>query len=163
VTAPVVLHANTDLVAVAWVAGTPGFVDGMVSTRLPSPPGSWADTDTQVGTGFVTVRPAGTGKVTPAYGLYGPVITLDAYAYKVGSSKPQWNKANNLLMAVVDATHDYNAPARDVTLPGGYPPARVTGAWVTQMPRRAYGDAGNYAHFTMDLSLSWVELPASTP
>lgn len=152
----ITLCANTDLVAVAWASTVPGLSSSMVATTLPSPPGSWADTTTQVGTGFVTARTTG-GTEEPAYGLRGPVVTFDCYAYKVGSAHPQWNKACNIAELIAAATRNYQQPAWGLSLPNNYPPARVVGAWMVESPRRAYGDPGNYAHYTLSVQLKWVQ------
>ncbi|HEX3778532.1 MAG TPA: hypothetical protein VHX38_02615 [Pseudonocardiaceae bacterium] len=145
------LYANTDLVAQAWLATVPGITADMVGAVLPAP-AAWADKQ-----GFVTARTVG-GADNPDYQLNGPVVTVDVYSYSATSARPPWNAANNLASAIWLHAHDRSAPARDVTLSGSYPPARVSGAWVLSPPRRAYADAGDYAHFILDLQLKWVQL-----
>jgi hypothetical protein len=149
VTAPT-LYANTDLVAQAWLATVPGITADMVGATLPEPQ-AWADKQ-----GFVTAM-ATAGGDQPDYPLNGPVVLLDVYAYQLGSARPPWAQANNLASAIWWAARDRDVPAKDVTLPAGYPAARVTGAWTLGTPRRAYGDQGNYAHFRLDLQLKWVQ------
>lgn len=149
-TAPTLL-ANTDLVAQAWLATVPGITADMVGAVLPTPE-SWLDKQ-----GFVTTRTVG-GADNPDYQLNGPVVTIDVYAYSATSSRPPWGQANDLATRIWLHAHDRTTPARDVTLPGDYPPARVTGAWTLGAPRRAYSDAGDYAHFVLDMQLKWVAL-----
>lgn len=145
------LLANTDLVAQAWLATVPGITADMVGAVLPNVT-AWEDKQ-----GFITARTVG-GADHPDYQLNGPVVTVDVYSYKAGSARPPWNQANNLATGIWLSARNREAPARDVTLPGGYPPARVTAAWSMASPRRAYGDAGNFAHFILDLQLKWVQL-----
>lgn len=149
-TAPV-LYANTDLVMQAWLAAVPGLSTDMVGATLPIV-SAWQDKQ-----GFVTER-ALPGADNHDYPLNGPVVTLDIYSYRAGSARPPWHQANNLASAIWFASRNRNAPAMDLTFPGGYPPARVTGIWGITSPRRAYGDQGNFAHFVMDLQVKWVQL-----
>lgn len=153
-TAPV-LRANTDLVAQAWLAGVPGLTSAMVGSQLPSDNSTWA------ASGFVTVRTSG-GRPVLDNALRQPVITVDTWACKVTSSKVPWNKANYLAECIVRACYPRTdseriAVPRLLTLPAGYPHARVLSAVVVTEPRRSYGDIGLYASYTFDLSLSWVD------
>jgi len=143
------LRANTELVAIAWLGGVTGLTSAMVAATLP------ADNTTWAASGFVTVRTVGGSP-----GLYvpmrEPVVTLDFWAVKPGSSKPPWYQANALAELVDAGTRASNA-GRPVTLPSGYNAARVFSAYFVNEPRRAYGDAGDYAHYTGDLALHWID------
>lgn len=145
-----VLRANTELVAVAWLAGVEGLAPGMVAATLPTDNTTWA------ASGFVTVRTVGgaPGLYTP---LRAPVVTVDTWAVRSGTSKPPWFQAN-YLAELVDRGCRASNVQRTLTLPSGYPAARVLSAYLVQEPRRAYGDAGDYAHYTADLTLCWVDL-----
>ncbi len=141
---------NTELVAIAWLGGVEGLSPSTVGATLPKDQTTWA------GTGFVTVRTSGGAPAiyTP---MRHPVVTLDFYAVKPGSSKPPWFMANELA-ELVDIGCRADAAPRSVTLPGNYPVARVFTAYFLQEPRRSYADAGDYAHYVADLALNWAAL-----
>lgn len=143
-------HPTTELVAVAWLKGITAL-GGAVATELPADTSSWAST------GFVQVQGVGG---TPALDLpvARPVVSVDFWWVAPSSSKPPWNKANQLAEHL--RAHLSSAwAARVVTLPAGYASARVTGAWLLTEPRRIRDDAADYAHFQADLQLNWVEVP----
>jgi hypothetical protein len=153
-TAPALL-ATTELVAVAWLGGVEGLSDSMVGTSLPSDVGEWAET------GYIVVTPAG-GDGGLDVPLRTPVVTCHAWAVTPDSAKPPTRWAAQLAERIVRATlpldrEGLRAIGRPLTLPDGYPGARVLSAQ-TFGPRPAYGDAGGYAHFVVDLQLNWVEL-----
>lgn len=154
-TAPV-LHANNELVAVAWLAGVTGLTPDMVATTLPKDPTVWANT------GFVTAPTTVGGALPAGYAYRSPVVTVKCWATRPGSNKPPWGQAAHLASLVVDGCYAPDGRGtgsiRRVTLPGGYPGAQVTGAWIPTEPRRSYGDAGDYACYVLDLALRWVEL-----
>lgn len=143
------LHANTDLVAVAWL-GTAQGLTGIVGATLPKDTSGWAST------GFVTVRTSG-GSPDPYVPLRRPVVTVDCWGVSPGSVKPPWALANGLAELVAAACRASDV-GRLLTLPGGYPTARVLDAYLVSEPRRAYGDQGGYARFVVDVALNWVEL-----
>ncbi len=149
------LRANTDLVAVAWLGGTVGLTTDMVGSQLPADATTWSTN------GFVTVRTSG-GRPVLDNALRGPVVTVDTWACKPTSSKPPWNKANALAELIVRACYPRTDAERTnlcrlLTLPSGYPAARVLSAYPVTEPRRNYGDIGDYASFTFDLQLNWVD------
>lgn len=152
---PLVLRANTDIVAVAWLGGVTGLTADMVSTQLPTDANTWGTS------GFVTVRTSG-GRPVLDNPLRQPVVTVDTWACKPTSSKPLWNRANELAELIVRACYprdeaEKQALCRLLTLPTGYPAARVLSAYPVTEPRRSYGDIGDYASFTFDLQLNWVD------
>jgi len=150
-----ILRANTDLVAVAWLGGVAGLTAAMVGAQLP------ADATTWITSGFVTVRTSG-GRPVLDNALRGPVVTVDTWACKPTSSKPPWNRANELAELVVRACYPRTDAERTnlcrlLTLPGSYPAVRVLSAYPVTEPRRSYGDIGDYASYTFDLQLNWVD------
>lgn len=152
----VTLRANTDLVAVAWLGGVTGLSTAMVGSVLPSDATTWSTN------GFVTVRTSG-GRPVLDNALRGPVVTVDTWACKPTSSKPPWGQANYLAELIVRACYPRTdaervAIQRTLLLPTGYPQARVLSAYPVTEPRRSYGDIGDYAAFTFDLQLNWVDL-----
>lgn len=144
------LRASTELVAATWLRGVAGLSSAMVATQLPKDTTAWS------ASGFVTVRTVGgsPGLYVP---LRSPVVTVDCWAVNPGSAKPPWFAANALAELI-----DLGCRAADVnrtlTLPTGYPDARVLSAYLLSEPRRAYGDSGDYAHYIFDLALHWVDL-----
>lgn len=152
----VTLRANSDLVAVAWLGGVTGLSTAMVGSVLPSDATSWSTN------GFVTVRTSG-GRPVLDNALRGPVVTVDTWACKPTSSKPPWGQANYLAELIVRGCYPRTdaervAIQRTLTLPANYPQARVLSAYPVTEPRRSYGDIGDYAAFTFDLQLNWVDL-----
>jgi hypothetical protein len=144
------LRANTELVAVAWLAGVTGLSSAMVASTLPQDETTWS------AAGFVTVRTSG-GSPGIHVPMRAPVVTLDFWGVRPSSSKPPWFQAN-YLAELVDAGCRATGAGRTVTLPTNYPAAHVHSAYFVQEPRRAYGDQGDYAHYIADLALYWTDL-----
>ncbi|WP_297699638.1 hypothetical protein [Mycobacterium sp.] len=147
---PTILRANTELVAMAWLAGVTGLTSDMVAAVLPKDTTAWA------ATGFVTVRAVG-GAPGIHVPMRQPVVTVDTWAVRPGSAKPPWFLANHLAELVDVGCRAVDA-SRTVTLPTNYGTARVHSAYLVSEPRRAYGDQGDYARYTTDLALNWVDL-----
>lgn len=147
---PLLLRANTELVAVAWLQGVQGLSNAMVATTLPKDNASWTST------GFVTARTTG-GQPGVHVPLRSPVVTVDTWAISPSSDKPPWGKANYLAELIDQGCRSGHAQ-RAVTLPVNYPGARVLSAYLLSEPRRAYGDQGDYARYTADLAVHWVDL-----
>lgn len=150
------LRANTELVAVAWLAGATGLSSSMVATTLPTDATTWA------ATGFVTVRTSG-GAPAVDTPLRRPVVTVDTWAVNPTSAKPRWGLANYLAEVIARACDPLSdvermAIQRPLVLPANYPAAVVKSAWIVSEPRRAYGDPGNYGHYVLDMALRWVDL-----
>lgn len=143
------MRANTELVAIAWLGGVTGLTSAMVAATLP------ADNTTWAASGFVTVRTVG-GAPGIHVPLRQPVVMVDCWAVKPGSSKPPWFQAN-ALAELIDAGCRASTAQRPVTLPTGYPTARVLSAYLVSEPRRAYGDQGDYARYTVDMALNWTD------
>ncbi|HEY3689644.1 MAG TPA: hypothetical protein VGL46_05000 [Pseudonocardiaceae bacterium] len=144
------LRANTELVALAWLAGVTGLSAGMVGATLPKDTTSWS------ATGFVTVRASG-GAPGIHVPMRNPVVTVDTWGVRPTSAKPPWFLANYLAELLDVGCRAVDA-ARTVTLPTNYGQARVHSAYLVSEPRRAYGDQGDYARYTTDLALNWVDL-----
>lgn len=150
-TAPA-LTATPELVATAWLRQIPGLPTGCVDPVVPVDASTWP--------GGVWVSPRTTGGAPAvSYPLRGPVVTIDCWADAPGSAAPPWNLSACTAESVVAAALDLTTPIRTVTLPAGFPQARVIAVWVISEPRRAYGDAGGYAHHVMDVAMRWVTLP----
>lgn len=150
-----VLRATPELVATAWLKT---IVGDRVATTLPKPYAdgslSWADV------GFVTVVGAG-GSPNLYVPLRTPVIGLSCWAANVGSQKPPWDKAAMLAEAIQAACYDHAAIPQTVTLPDGYPGARVLSAYTVGEHRRIHDDASSYARYDIPgLVVAWTEIPS---
>lgn len=148
-------HATHELVAVAWLATIPGITAAMAGTQLPRPAAdgtvSWADT------GFVQAVPVGgtPGMYVP---LASPVMQIDCWAAQSNSDLPPRAKANALAMAVWWAAMQNVGIETVLTLRSGYAQARVMSAYLLGEPRPMYGDPSDYARYTLNLALNWVEV-----
>lgn len=145
-------RANTELVAVAWLQGADGMEPGQVATTLPTDVSAWA------ANGFVQVCPVVGGSPQLHYALREPVVQVDFYAVTPNSGKPPWGKAAALGEQLVAATFDIDRMQRTLTLPTGYPQARVLTAHFLTEPRRMPSDDASYARYTADLTLHWISL-----
>lgn len=148
----VVPRANSELVAVAWLTGATGITAGQVATTLPTDTTVWQDN------GFVQVCPVVGGSPQLHYALREPVVQVDCYALTPGSGKPPWGKAASLMELLIAATYDPARLQATLTLPAGYPQARVMTAHFQSEPRRMPGDDASYARYTADLALHWITL-----
>lgn len=144
------LHPTNELVAVGWLKGV-AALDDNVATELP------ADNTTWSASGFVQVTAIG-GTPELTVPVARPVLSLDFWACNPNGTKLPWWKANQLAEHVRAAVHDHAGTPRLVALTGNYNDARVLDAWFVNEPRRIRSDDANYAHFTADLGLAWVEV-----
>lgn len=150
---PVMLLPTTELVAIAWLKGVSGIPANSVATRLPADISTWTDT------GFVQCQ-AITGATAPDKDspLNNPVVQVDTWWCAPSPSKqPPWNKANNLMELVRAGTYTENM-LRTVSLPSGYPSARVLSVYLVTEPRRMNDDDSSYARFSADMKIHWVTL-----
>ena len=151
----VLQHATTDLVVTTWLATIPGITAAMVGTTLPRPAAdgtvSWA------ATGFVQTTAVG-GTPGMDVPLASPVVQIDCWATQSNSDLPPRAKANALAMAVWWAAALNTGIETVLTLRSGYAGARVMSAYLLGEPRPIYGDASDYARYTMNLAMNWVEV-----
>lgn len=155
-------RANTELVAAAYLRSIVAAYDAAVGATLQGP-----DPDTAQLTwskaGFVQLTGI-TGTIDMYVPMRRPVVSLDIYAANPGQSKrPPWGKcfalAELIVAASLDtATHDNHAV---VSLPTGYPSARVAEFTVLIEPQRRPADPADYAHVGMDVAISWHPLDTS--
>jgi hypothetical protein len=151
----VIQRATTDLVAIAWLKG---LVGDIVATTVPR-------NDTVAASGFVTVHTTG-GSSNMYIPVREPVVLIDCWAASADSVKPPWNRATALAESIVAGCYDHPANPRLLTLPTGYPPARVLSAHVVQDPRRpvvpgggeASADLGSWARITLGVQFHWIEV-----
>lgn len=145
-------RANSELVAVAWLQGADGMEAGQVATTVPSDETMWA------ANGFVQVPMVVGGTPQLHYALREPVVQVDVWAVNPSSGKPPWGKAASLMELIVAATFDVDRMQRTLTLPSGYPQARIMTAHFITEPRRIPADNASYARFSADLALHWITL-----
>lgn len=145
------LRATPELVATAWLKTVVG---DRVATTLPKDNATWA------ASGFCTLVTAG-GTPNMYVPLRDPAIGVDCWAVNPQSQKPPWNKAAVLAEAIQGACYDHPAISQTVTLPAGYPTARVLSAYTTGESRRIHDDASSYARYSIPgLVIAWTEVPS---
>lgn len=151
-------HANTTLVALAWLrslAGVPLDAGGnkAVATTLPAL-AKWATS------GFITLGPI-FGSTDELYvPLKHPVVQLDFWAVNATSKHPDYGLANELAEIVREAI--------DLTTFDGVPeivmPTAVRPVWLSSIYAvsgvQNIPDPNNYAHYTMDVHIGWIEREA---
>lgn len=147
-TAPVVLRATTELVATAWLKGVVGDI---VASALPRDNATWA------ASGFVVLATVG-GTANLYVPLRSPVVAVDCWAVGQNSNKPPWNKATWLAEQIQAACYDSANTPRLLTLPTGYPQARVLSAYSEYEPRRVPADPAGYARISCGLTFNWVQV-----
>jgi hypothetical protein len=156
-TLPLVLRANSELVALAYIRDMVTAYDVAVGAVLQGPNSdgvlTWGDT------GFVQCGNLG-GAVNPNVPLRTPVVSLDVWAVQVGSKRAPWGRAYAIAETIVAATYDTGVidaydTHRVVTLPTGYPSARVTAFYATTEPSRRPSDQSDYAHVGFDVAIAW--------
>lgn len=146
-------HANTDLVAVAFVKALLGWT-GNVGTDLPDA-SKW-DPD-----GFVQVTSGIGGSSSINVPMRSPVVSVKCWARATKNSRrPRWNQANLLAEAIRAGCFGAYREPLGVTLPAGYPAAAVRTAYLLTEPVRLPGDDSSYGCFQFNLQLHWTEVPS---
>lgn len=146
--------ANSELVSVAWIASIAGLTADGVATQLPSDEAKWA------AHGFIVV-PTNVGGTPHTYApMRRPVCQVECWATVPGSDKLPWNIAADLAEQVRDGTYDRTTFGRALAISARgvqYQTATVKAATVLTEPRRIWSDTGDYAGYTLDLLLHWVQ------
>ena len=141
---------NAELVTKAWLlAAVPGLSSN-VATTLPDFP--WPNNE------FIHIVRVGG---SPAIDLpqFQPVMSINCYAGKAGSTKPPWGQANELAMRVVMATyaaHYAGHASVSLAMPTGYSAARVQSVYPVSEVNKTPSDPSQYALYTVDLQLVWI-------
>lgn len=144
-------HPTSELVAVAWLKGITALGNA-VATDLPADNASWA------ASGFTQVMSVG-GSPDIYLPVSNPVVTVDTWAVSPQSSKPPWNKANQLAEIIKRACLDHATVPRALVLPAAYANARCLTVYPLTEPRKIRSDSADYAHYSMDVLFSWIEVP----
>ena len=160
-TTPLVLRANSELVCMAYLRARILAAYGTaVGTVLQGPDDqgryTWKDV------GFVQPSSVG-GPINANVPIRTSVVSLDVWAVNPGSKRPPWGQAFAVAEQIIAATYDtegYDTHAV-VTLPTGYPNARVTGFRVLTEPARRPSDPSDFARVGFDVELVWHGLGSS--
>jgi hypothetical protein len=147
------LHADSDLVAVAWLRTLEGLVADGVATQLPADEKSWA------ANGFVVVPVQVGGTPHSTMPLRRPVLQVETWGTVPGSDKLPWGIPSQLCEQIRMGTYDRLNFGRllQITANGvTYPPARVKSAKMLTEPRRIWHDTGDYAGKMFNLELQWT-------
>lgn len=148
-------RANPEIVAAAYLRAMVTAYDVAVGMVLQGP-----DPDTGRLTwgevGFVQVSGIN-GTIDPYVPLRTSVASVDVYASKAQSKRPPWPVAFDLAELIIAATLDTDTHETHavVSLPTGYPNARVTGFRALSDPARRTADQSDYAHVGFDIELTW--------
>ena len=147
------IHANSDLVAVAWIKSIPGLVADVVATQLPSKEATWA------ANGAVIVPLSVGGTPHSTIPLRRPVVQVEAWGTVPGSDKLPWGIPSQLMEQIRMGCLDRTTFCRPLAISAGnvtYPYCRVLSARMLTEPRRIWSDAGDYAGFMCNLALQWI-------
>ncbi|NUR24991.1 MAG: hypothetical protein HOV76_14680 [Hamadaea sp.] len=145
------LLPNNTIVAAAWLRlAVPGIG---VATKLPT------DLTPLRTSGFIRI--AGVGGSPDLYvPMSRPAVQVECWAAPAneGSSKPPWNRANELAEQVKQAAYDraLMGVTVDLSSVGDYGPARVETVQALSEPTQVENDPSNLARYDIDLLLSWV-------
>ena len=144
------LYANTELVAMTWLAET--FDPNMIATNLPEDNSTWS------ASGFVQVTAMGGGSNSDVPMMH-PVVSIDCWASPpVTSNRPPFRLAANNAERIRRAV--YLLRPHKLTLPGTYPKAQLYTADIITEPRRI-PDPSSYARYNMAVAMYWA--PAVWP
>lgn len=149
-------HPNSELVAVALLRLVPEIVTAGigVATELPGEPVGW------VGGAFVQVSSVG-GSPDRYVPIARPVLQVDCYAAAANSTRSPWGRANGVAEYIRSAMYGGMLMPVRLTMPSGaYNRADAIGAWMLTEPRRVLDDAADFARFTFDMQIDWVEVAA---
>jgi hypothetical protein len=138
--------ANSTVVTVAWLRSIEGLAD-IVSTILPDP-AKWTDS------GFVTVTTGVGGSAHAYYPEREPVMTVHAWATKLGSKRPPKGVAATLIERVLSATY---APIPLVDVPVKFKPVFIEYVEPVLEIGEVPEPQDNFAHYSLDIRIGWIE------
>jgi len=149
------LIPNDELVMRAWlVAAVAGVTAAKVATTLPDYT-SWTDNE------FYQVMQVG-GSPNLELPINEPVVSINCFAVRPGSTKPPWGHANQNAMKILNATYNRRPAAAASSLDfaallgiAGYGNALVRVAYPASLPRRIDSDPSQFAVYNIDIGLNW--------
>lgn len=152
----IVAHANTDLVAVAFIRTVLGWSGSVAAGSDLPDASSW-----EASSGFVQVTSGIGGSSSILVPRKSPVVSVKCWGRAASNSRrPPWNRANAIAENIRAGCFDAYQKPVGVTLPAGYPGAAVRSAYLLTEPRRLPGDDSAYACFQFDMQLHWTEVPS---
>lgn len=157
-------HANSELVARAWLRTVPGLPVNQIGTTLPQDNSTWASS------GYVQIISTSPLARSSKYFRYrAPVLTAHCWATNPNAQTPPWGKACDLAECIYDAllVEGNGIEGLDLGVTGA-PLVRVLQAWplgeVKRIPwgfpsgQGSFVDPANTAHYTLDFQIAWAEL-----
>lgn len=144
----------SDLVFVEWIKTAAAVTADGVATQLPTNETLWS------ANGFIVVPTTVGGTPHDTIPVRRPVGQVECWGTVPGSDKLPWGIPNLLADQVRIATYDRLNFGRPLAIVKGsvtYPVAVVKAAQIMSEPRRIWSDVGDYAGFTFDLMLHWVQ------
>lgn len=145
-------YPNSEKVAMTFIRELLAGIAPVAAVRPDPNVSDWKST------GFVQVYTIG-GTPNTDIPKYQPVLTIDCWAVGRGGN-PDWGTANQLAEVVRHKLQSSVADFFGGTLDMGadMKDARVLSAWLVTEPRRITGNADDFARFTMDLEIHWVDV-----
>jgi hypothetical protein len=147
-------YATSRLVAAAWIASIPDLTASGVGNQLPANESTWAQ-------GGYVVVPATVGGTPHMYApLRRPVCQVECWATVLNSATLPWAMAADLCEQIYRATLDRHTFGGLLTITDDgvpYPDAMVRAATVLTEPHQMWSDVGDYAGWSFDLQLQWIQ------
>jgi hypothetical protein len=147
---------NSEQAAMAWLTWLreQGHTAAPAATSRPDPSG-WYQT------GFLVVATVGTAHDANTPGWRAPILSVDAWTYAPESGRPPYGHAAGLAQIVWDAAEGGLVPPLPLAVGTGYDRVQVQTVWpVTEIRRVPEPDGSSYAHYSIDIGLGWVRVPA---
>ena len=148
-------HVSSDLVAVAWIATVTDLTADGVGTQLPPQDTTWS------ANGYIVVPVTVGGSPHSTMPVRRPVCQVECWATIPGSGIPPWNRAADLAEQIRIATYDRLNFGRMLAITENgvvYPAAMCRSARILTEPRQIWGDVADYAGYSFDLALQWIQV-----
>ena len=157
---PAPAHVSSRLVFTTWIATITDLTADGVGNTLPPDDRTWA------ANGYIVVPVVVGGSPHSTMPLRRPVGQVECWATKPGSGVPPWNRAADLAEQIRIATYDRTSFGRLLAITENgvvYPAAMVRSAKILTEPRQIWGDVADYAGFSFDLALQWIQVGEVIP
>lgn len=150
------MRPDSITVAGTWIRSLPDVPASKVNTTLPA-------VDQWVDTGFIQVYGVVGGTPHLDAPIHQPVVQVDAWAARLNSERPPWDKASALMDLVVGQCTgpERNSIMKDLVI--GSNTVRVLWVYPISEPRKPpqgldTGDPASFARLTVDLQFAWTIL-----
>ena len=157
---PAPAHTSSRLVFTSWIATIPDLTADGVGNTLPPDDTEWATG------GYIVVPVVVGGSPHSTMPLRRPVGQVECWATKPGSGVPPWNRAADLAEQIRIATYDRTSFGRLLAITENgviYPAAMCRSAKILTEPRQIWGDVADYAGWSFDLALQWIQVGEVIP